>query len=181
MSEAQNPVLVLDASVAISIVRREPTRPQLAAQIRTLAAAKCRFIVPDVFWVELANVLVRRHAATPEDVVEALREIDEQGLESIRADRPMLLATVDLQHRHRLSAYDATYLALAEAEDAQLLTLDRRLAAAAGRRAVALDGVGSTHLSEAPETYERDPIDWARFGPYLARLRADAREAATRH
>jgi len=37
--------------------------------------------------------------------------------------------------RNNLTAYDATYVALAEALDAPLLTRDRRLAAAAGHRA----------------------------------------------
>jgi predicted nucleic acid-binding protein len=37
--------------------------------------------------------------------------------------------------RHRATAYDAAYLALAEALDATLLTRDRRLAASRGHRA----------------------------------------------
>ena len=37
--------------------------------------------------------------------------------------------------RHNLTAYDAVYVALAEALDATLLTRDRRLAAASGHRA----------------------------------------------
>jgi predicted nucleic acid-binding protein len=37
--------------------------------------------------------------------------------------------------RHNLTAYDAAYVALAEALDASLMTRDRRLAAAAGHHA----------------------------------------------
>ena len=37
--------------------------------------------------------------------------------------------------RHNLTAYDAAYVALAEALDATLLTRDRRLATASGHRA----------------------------------------------
>ena len=37
--------------------------------------------------------------------------------------------------RNNLTAYDAVYIALAEALDAPLLTRDRRLAGAAGHRA----------------------------------------------
>jgi predicted nucleic acid-binding protein len=39
--------------------------------------------------------------------------------------------------RHNLTAYDALYVALAEMLDAPLVTLDRRLAAAAGARSEA--------------------------------------------
>ena len=46
----------------------------------------------------------------------------------------MLLGRV-WELRHNLTAYDAVYVALAEALDAPLLTRDRRLAAAAGHHA----------------------------------------------
>jgi hypothetical protein len=113
-------------------------------------------------------------------VVEALREVDDFDLESVRLDRPLLLATLDLQAQFDLSAYEAAYLALADAEDAQLLTLDVELARAAGDRAVRIPGAGRRRLSEEPAPYGREPVDWARFGPYLARIRAEARDAAAR-
>lgn len=130
-------------------------------------------MVPDHFWLEVANVLTRRYGVTAEEAVERLRDVDDFGLRSIRIDRPLLLVTLDLQARFGLSAYDAAYLALAETEDARLLTLDGRLALAAGPRAIRLAGVGEGRLSEEPAAYG-EPIDWARFGPYLAELRAAA-------
>jgi predicted nucleic acid-binding protein len=171
--------IVVDASAAIALLRREPTG---AAVRRVLADARSegeRALVTDDFWLEVVNVLVRRYAATPEEVVEALRELDETGLESIRVDRAIVLVTVDLQARWGLSAYDAAYLALAESEDARLLTLDQRLVDAAGERAVRIDGLPPRRLAEEPAAYEAEPVDWARFGPYLARLRAEARERVT--
>jgi predicted nucleic acid-binding protein len=171
--------LVLDASVAIAIIRREPTAPALLALVRASIAHGGRRLVPDDFWLELANVLVRRHRASPEMAVEALREADDFSLESVRLDRPLLLATLDRQALFGLTSYDAAYLALADAEDAQLLTLDVELARAAGGRAVRIPGAGRPRLSEGPAPFGRDAIDWARFGPFLARLRAEARDAAT--
>lgn len=109
-----------------------------------------------------------------EKVVESLREIDDLGIESVRIDRPLLLTAIDLQNRFELTAYDAIYLALAETEDARLLTLDRRLAAAAGHRAIRIDGMHAAGLSEGKAPYGSEPVNWARFGPYLARLRAEA-------
>lgn len=156
------------------MIRLEPAAPALRPILIGSDVAGRRILVPDGFWIELANVLIRRYAMTPEEVVEATREIDELDVESVRIDRVLILAVMDHQHRHRLSAYDATYLALAESEDARLLTLDVKLAAAAGDRAIHLDGMPSHRLSEAATAYGRDPIDWARFGPYLAQLRAEA-------
>jgi len=59
-----------------------------------------------------------------------------------------------------LTAYDAAYLVLAETSDAQLLTADAALAAAAGDRAILIteaDGVG-----EGRVPYRADPAwaDW---------------------
>ncbi len=166
--------IVLDASVAIAIIRREPTSPTLLGVLRETAAGRGERLVPDHFWLEVANVLIRRYGVTPAEAVEQLRDLDDFGLRSIRIDRPLLLVTLDLQARFGLSAYDAAYLALAETEDARLLTLDGRLALAAGPRAVRLPGLTPERLSEESAPYG-EPIDWARFGPYLAELRAAAR------
>lgn len=164
--------VILDASVAISIIRREPSRPTLLAVIRETATGRGDRVVPDHFWLEVANVLIRRYRVTPVEAVEQLRVMDDFDLRSIRIDRPLLLVALDLQARFGLSSYDAAYLALAETEDARLLTLDARLALAAGPRAVAIPGNGEARLAEEPAPYG-EPIDWARFGPYLARLRAE--------
>ena len=169
--------IVLDASAAIALIRRESAAPVLDEVLRRSAREAVRLLAPEAFWLEIANVLVRRHGLTPNEVVEALRETDDLGIDTIPMDRPLLLVTIDIQARDRLSAYDASYLALAETEDARLLTLDRRLALAAGPRAIRTPGLGIGRLSETPAPYGA-PVDWARFGPYLARLRADAHKLA---
>ena len=169
--------IVLDASAAIALIRREPAAAALDVILRRSAREAVRLLAPEAFWLEIANVLVRRYGLTPNEVVEAIRETDDLGIETIPMDRPLLLVTIDIQARDGLSAYDAVYLALAETEDARLLTLDRRLSLAAGPRAIPIPGLGQERLSELPAPYGT-PVDWARFGPYLARLRADAHEVA---
>lgn len=166
--------LVLDASAAIALVRREPSRSEIAAHVRPRReGGPC--LVPDFFWIELANVLIRRHRFGHADLVAALRDMDELGLASVRLDRATLLVAIDVAARLGLAVYDAAYLALAEVEDARLLTLDRTLAEAAGPRAIRLESLGPSRLAETPAPYESEPVDWARFGDYLAKLRAEAR------
>jgi hypothetical protein len=87
-------------------------------------------------------------------------------------------AQVDLVERHRLIAYDAAYLALALQLDAQLLTLDLRLAAAAGPRAIPIED--GHYLAEQGRTYEHD-VTWPDYrgaSAFLAKLRADAARTA---
>ena len=165
--------IVLDASAAIALIRSEHAEQEINVQISRHRIDGGRLLVPDLFWIELTNVFMNRYSASPREAVQILREVDELGIESIRTERALVLHAIEIQHRHRLSAYDATYLALAEAENARLLTLDVKLADAAGARAIHLDGM-PRRLSEGATEYGRDPIDWARFGPYLARLRAEA-------
>jgi predicted nucleic acid-binding protein len=166
--------IVVDASAMIALLRREPAWRAIDGVLRASAREAARLLVPEMFWLEIANVQVRRYGLPFSTVVEGLHEIDALGIESIGLDRPLLLVTIDLQARFGLSAYDAAYLGLAEIEDARLLTLDQRLALAAGPRAVRVPGIGEGRLSEEPAPYG-EPIDWARFGPYLAQLRAEAR------
>lgn len=170
--------IVLDASAAIAMIRREPAGSALREVLRASDADPVRLLVPDAFWLEFVNVLVRRYRAQPTEAVEAIQAMDDLGIETVQIDRPLLLVTVDLQSRFGLTAYDAVYLALAETEDARLLTLDHELAHASGPRAIRLPGLGQGQLSETPAPYG-EPIDWARFGPYLAHLRAEAHASST--
>ena len=170
--------IVVDASAAIALIRREPAGPAIAEVLHASARDGVRLLAPEAFWLEVANVLIRRHGLPFGEVVKAILQVDDLGIESIGVDRPLLLVAIDLQARFGLSAYDAAYVALAETADARLLTLDQQLSRAAGGRTIRLPGIGEARLSEEREPYG-EPIDWARFGPYLARLRAEARATAT--
>jgi hypothetical protein len=125
--------------------------------------------------VELANHGPRIRASV---VIEGLHRLDELGFETVEVGRPLLLLATDLAERHGLSAYDATYLALAETLDSALLSGDARLLAAAGPRAVRA-GVGGHEVSDARAAYEGSST-WAAYseiGQYLAGLRAQALES----
>ena len=165
--------LVVDASAALGILLREPTAHR--ARSRLVDALDGRLLVPDHFWLEITNVLVRRYRRGLERVIAALRDLDELGLETVPPDRPALLLGLDLMARHGLTSYDAAYLALAEIEDGLLLTLDAGLARAAGpRSALGLPRAGE---SLAPYGPPAATPRWASHGRYLAELRRQAAQA----
>ena len=92
--------------------------------------------VPHLLDVEVAQV-IRRYAANGEIDSERGRAAfaDLADFPLRRYSHDFLLPRVwDL--RNNLSAYDAVYVALAEALDAPLLTRDQRLAAAPGHHAL---------------------------------------------
>lgn len=90
---------------------------------------------PHLIDLEVAQVL-RRYAAIGQRAAERCRDAlgDLSDFPLRRYPHDCLLSRV-WELRHNLTAYDAVYVALAEALDAPLLTRDRRLAAAAGHHA----------------------------------------------
>ena len=164
--------LVVDASAAIAILRAEPA----AGRVRDVLSRPgiIELHVPELFWLEVVNVLAVRFGHPAPDIAERILALDELGLLTDSLGRPALLLALDLMARHRLTACDAAYLALAMVLDADLATLDSGLAAAAGDRDVL--GSRGGMVSEPRTRYGADSglAAWAGFGPYLAKLRAES-------
>lgn len=125
-------MIVVDASAMLEVLLRTPAAAALEARLfgdgETLHA-------PHLLDVEAAQVL-RRYAATgevePDRCRTALADLADFPLD--RYPHDFLLPRVwDL--RGGLTAYDAVYVALAEALDAVLLIRDRGLGAAPGHDA----------------------------------------------
>ena len=168
--------LVIDASCAVAVVRREHAREA----IRPLVVSGRRLLVPGFFWLEFVNVLARRYSYTSAEVLEGVREVEELAIATVETDAIARLMVIDLVDRYRLTAYDAAYLALAESTDAQLLTTDRHLAAAAGARAILVGPDGQ--IAEVPPPYEVEPTwpSWRGAAAYLGELRRVAAITRTR-
>lgn len=174
-SDPPRPVVV-DASVAVALLIEEPGADRATTILRERDARQGKIMVPAFFWLEVVNVLVRRYRQPPGLVLQSMIDLEVLGLESVPLDRPHLLLTIDAMGRGDLSAYDASYLALAESADADLLTFDRRLAAAAGSRALSL-GPGHS-IQEASASYGPLWAEWPGAAAYLKQLRAEVMRQA---
>jgi len=125
-------MIVVDASALLEALLRTPAARAVEERLfepqQTLHA-------PHLLDIEVAQV-IRRYAAKGEIDSERGRAAlsDLADFPFRRYPHDFLLPRVwDL--RNNLTAYDAVYVALAEALDAPLLTRDQRLAAAAGHHA----------------------------------------------
>lgn len=125
-------MIVVDASAVVEAILRTSAADAVE---RRLFGASETLHAPHLLDVEVAQV-IRRYAA--------LGEIDpERGRAALDdlADFPIHRYAHDLllprvwELRHNLTAYDAIYVALAEALNAPLVTRDRRIAGAPGHRA----------------------------------------------
>jgi predicted nucleic acid-binding protein len=125
-------VIVVDASAVLEILLRTLVAPAIE---RRLFAAGESLHAPHLIDIEVAHVL-RRYAAAGDMSAERGREAleDLADLSLRRYSHDVLLPRV-WELRTNLTAYDAAYVALAEALGAPLITRDRRLAAAVGHRA----------------------------------------------
>ncbi len=125
-------MIVVDASALLEALLRTPAAKAVEDR---LFAPRQTLHVPDLLDVEIAQV-IRRYAAYGEiDAARgraALADLADFPLR--RYPHNFLLPRIwDL--RNSLTAYDAAYVALAEALDTPLLTRDRRLAMAGGHHA----------------------------------------------
>jgi predicted nucleic acid-binding protein len=120
--------VVLDASVGVALAVDEPSSGASVDAVK-----ECDVIVPEVFWVDVSNALLRkvRHAAIDRrealDAYALLRRLVDHSVATEPLGPLAMGLSMDLDH----PVYDCVYLAAAISHQAPLLTADRALHAAA--------------------------------------------------
>ena len=124
---------VLDASVAVKWAMplvREPLTDESVRLLKRYIAGEVDFIVPDVFWAELGNVLwkgvrLRRwNRDEAENVASDMKARDFTTVPSF----VLLPEALKIAFAYDRSVYDCLYTALAVQAKTELITADERLA-----------------------------------------------------
>ena len=108
----------------------EPYADEAANLLRRFSRREVQFLVPDIFWPELANLLwnaCRRARCSQSDAVFALRTITDRKLHTV-SSRGLLSDAFLIATAHDRTVHDSLYVALAVHEKAVLVTADERLA-----------------------------------------------------
>ena len=121
---------VIDTSVGIKHFIPDPLSPKVDELLTHLAYPQTTIFVPDLFYIESANVFLKYVRAGRYDSANL-----QANLSTLKAFPLSVVPTADLMEQainialaHRISAYDASYVALSQQVVAPLLTLDRKLA-----------------------------------------------------
>lgn len=121
---------ILDASIAAAWFlpdEQHDAADRLMADLRATIG-----VVPALFWFETRNLFLvaeRRGRLRPGEALLLMTQLRGLSLEDRGSGSDGLV--LDLAARHMLTAYDASYVALAKAQDMPLATADRKMAAAA--------------------------------------------------
>ncbi len=129
---------MVDASVTMAWCFADEATPETESVLDRFSEDEA--VVPAIWSLEIANVLLvaeRRQCLTEAQASRFLDLLQQLPI-SVEDASTDLAEVVHTGRRHDLSAYDASYLVLAERAGLPLATLDRRLAEAAARAGVRL-------------------------------------------
>lgn len=122
---------VVDASVGIKLFLEEEGTEQATRLFQGLAQnPSSRFYVPDLFFVECANILwkyARRFDYPAENAHQDLVDLRALALRSV-STADLVSPGLELALEYEITAYDACYVALAKGTNLPLITADRPLA-----------------------------------------------------
>ncbi|MFN9252222.1 MAG: type II toxin-antitoxin system VapC family toxin [Brevundimonas sp.] len=125
--------VIVDASVlGAAFFEEERTR-----DARAFMLSEHHFVAPDLASIEIASICAKkvgRGLATSDVGTDALAKLPTL-VRLVRLTEAQLSRAYEFAHRFRFSACDATYLSIAEARRATLVTIDERLV----RRALQVD------------------------------------------
>jgi len=108
---------------------------ELSAVIASHFVAAAEIHSPHLIDLEVAQVLRRYVRTNTISLARAQQALDDfADMRLVRYPHTFFIARI-WQLRHTLTAYDAAYVALAEALNAPLVTCDRTLASSSGHRA----------------------------------------------
>jgi predicted nucleic acid-binding protein len=131
--------LVLDASVAVKWVlpsAKETLTTESLQLLKLYIDGDVNFIVPDIFWAEVGNVLWKgvRQRRWPQALAErAVRDVRDRGFFTV-SSLGLLPEAIKIAFAHDRSVYDCLYVALAIQYKIEMITADERLANALAAR-----------------------------------------------
>lgn len=137
---------VVDASVGIKLFLDEPLSERADALFDHLSDdLPARLHVPDLFYIECANILwkyVQYHGYPREDALQDVIDLSDLSLRAVPT-QDLVEAALPIALDLGITAYDASYVALSQKLDLPLVTADEPLARHLASREFAVRWLGN--------------------------------------
>lgn len=120
---------VIDANIGIKRFINDPLTPKVRQLFDTLNNSQTAIYIPDLFYIETANIFckyVRAELYTNAEAQADLATLKVFPL-IVTSSAELMEEAINIALNHRISAYDAAYVTLSHRVNAPLLTLDRKL------------------------------------------------------
>ena len=120
---------VVDASVAIKLFINEPLSDQAEALFSILEAAPAALYVPDLFFIECANILwkhIKRFGYPEDKALEDLAALKDLALHRFAAT-DLMEDALGIAVAHDITAYDGCYAALGKQLNIPVVSADEKL------------------------------------------------------
>jgi predicted nucleic acid-binding protein len=144
---------VVDASVGIKLFIAEPFSDKVDALFAHLTlTTPARLCVPDLFFIECANILWKHVQRFGYAAAKARADVaDMTALQLERyATHELSAAALDIALNYGLTAYDACYVALADRLHLPLVTADDKLARVAASSSFTVTWIGDFAVPTLP-------------------------------
>lgn len=154
--------VVIDANALIALVAREPESEMVARHIAAWICASVELHTPELARYEVANALTRKASAgelEQADLPAVWAELEDMPITYWPLSDATEAMKIALQLQRR-SAFDSSYVALAQALDAELWTLDGPLARNAASHELPVKLIKAQEQEPAGEIVD-DDIDKA--------------------
>ena len=121
-------MIVIDCSILIAGTAKDETSAIADQILERLESLELEAVVPSIFFLEVANVLVSNLRRKRIDVSDLDQYTELFSILPIKQDEGgNIKDIINLAVEHGLSAYDASYLELAKRNNFPLVTLDKKL------------------------------------------------------
>jgi predicted nucleic acid-binding protein len=122
-----NIVFVLDASVVIKWFSEEEYTDRALKLRDDFFKGDIELVVPDLILYEVSNALRYNPDFDEIDVADAVGTLFDIGISIIVPNREVINSALNLAYEHKITVYDAYYVALAKEINFILVTADRKL------------------------------------------------------
>lgn len=119
---------VIDTSVGVKwfVEEKEKKRNEALKLWKLKAEGKVKLMVPDLFLVEIVNVLLMSKKWKSEDIKKSLIALRTLDLEVMKTGWEVMDVATELAEKYEISVYDALFAAVAKLKECKLVSDDAR-------------------------------------------------------